>query len=60
MSDPVTTEVQSVQTLRRRRREEGRIFWNDENQLGTNDQLEGTKETDTLLLGRNFGILRSQ
>lgn len=36
-----------------------KAIWNDENQLGTNDQLEGTKETDTLLLGRNFGILRS-
>jgi len=34
--------------------------WNDENRLGTNDRLKGTKETDTLMLGRDFGILRSR
>lgn len=37
MSDTTTTEVQSVQTLRRRRREEGRIFWDREDQLAVLD-----------------------
>jgi cytochrome P450 len=33
MSDPAVTEVESVQALRRRRREEGQIFWQREDFL---------------------------
>jgi alpha-tubulin suppressor-like RCC1 family protein len=35
-------------------------IWSDESRLNTDDRLKGTKETDTLILGRDFGILRSR
>ena len=65
MSDPATTEVQSVQTLRRRRREEGRIFWNGEDQLAVLDppvvqRLEAANFADLTMFDDVADVVRGK